>query len=142
RAYDLEINSKPHAIHGTVRDQRWTIVESTPTRAVLRCDFGTKWPFAGWAEHDVALHADRVDLTLSLHAADEPMPAVGGWHPWWRRQLTAGAPAELDLPARAMYVRNADGIASDELAVPPPPGPWDDCFTDLTGPPVLRWPGA
>jgi galactose mutarotase-like enzyme len=23
-----------------------------------------------------------------------------------------------------------------------PPGPWDDCFVDVTSPPVVRWPGA
>ena len=40
-----------------------------------------------------------------------------------------------------MYVRDADGIAVPEK-VAPPAGPWDDCFTDLSGPPVLRWPGA
>jgi galactose mutarotase-like enzyme len=39
-----------------------------------------------------------------------------------------------------MYLRDADGIATDRL-VAPPPGPWDDCFTDLRRPPVLRWPG-
>ena len=39
-----------------------------------------------------------------------------------------------------MYRRDAAGIATGEL-VPPSPGPWDDCFTDLRRPPVLRWPG-
>jgi aldose 1-epimerase len=24
--------------------------------------------------------------------------------------------------------------------VPPPPGPWDDCFVGVEAPPVLRWP--
>jgi aldose 1-epimerase len=40
-----------------------------------------------------------------------------------------------------MYVRDAEGIAVDQR-IPPPAGPWDDCFTDLAGPPVLRWGGA
>jgi galactose mutarotase-like enzyme len=26
--------------------------------------------------------------------------------------------------------------------VTPPPGPWDDCFTDLHGPPVLSFEGG
>ena len=26
-------------------------------------------------------------------------------------------------------------------SVTPPPGPWDDCFTDLRRSPSLRWPG-
>jgi aldose 1-epimerase len=47
---------------------------------------------------------------------------------------------ELDLDAGAMFRRDEAGIATLEL-LPPPPGPWDDCFTDLRRPPVLRWPG-
>ena len=38
-----------------------------------------------------------------------------------------------------MFRRDGAGIATTELG-PPPPGPWDDCFTDLRRPPVLRWP--
>ena len=49
-------------------------------------------------------------------------------------------PVELDLDAGAIYERDADGIAT-RRTVPPPPGPWDECFTDLRRPPVLRWPG-
>jgi aldose 1-epimerase len=64
------------------------------------------------------------------------MPAVGGWHPWWRR------PVHLDLPARTMLRRDAEGIATEERVTPIPPGPWDDCFTDLDGPPVLTWEGG
>jgi aldose 1-epimerase len=40
-----------------------------------------------------------------------------------------------------MYRRDADGIPTGEL-VAPSPGPWDDCFTGLSRPPRLRWPGA
>jgi aldose 1-epimerase len=69
------------------------------------------------------------------------MPAVGGWHPWWQRRLARGAPAELDLSAASMFVRDAEGIAVPET-VSPLPGPWDDCFTDLSGAPVLRWADA
>ena len=39
-----------------------------------------------------------------------------------------------------MYLRDADGITTARV-VGPTPGPWDDCFTDLRQPPVLRWPG-
>jgi galactose mutarotase-like enzyme len=139
--HQLEINSGVHSIHGTVRERPWTVEEADRHRVRIRCDFGPGWPFAGWAEQVIVVHGDRVELELSMHAADGPTPAVGGWHPWWQRQLSRGAPAELELPAVSMYVRDAAGIAVPEK-VPPPPGPWDDCFTDLTGPPVLRWPGA
>jgi aldose 1-epimerase len=140
--HQLEVNSGEHSIHGTVRARPWTVDDAGPRRARLSCDFGPRWPFAGWAEQVFTVHDDRVELDLSLHAADGPMPAVGGWHPWWQRRLAEGEPAELDLPAASMYVRDDQGIAVPEKASPPPPGPWDDCFTDLSGPPVLRWPGA
>ena len=139
--HELPINAGAHAIHGTVRDRVWTVVDSGTGHARLTCDFGPNWPFPGWVEHTITLHADHVDLELTMHAANGRMPAVGGWHPWWRRQLTAGAPARLGLPAGAMYVRDEEGIAVSQL-VPPPPGPWDDCFTDLSGPPVLTWSDA
>ena len=69
------------------------------------------------------------------------MPASIGWHPWFLRRIP-GTPGELELDVEpgAMYARDAAGIATGEL-VPPAPEPWDDCFTDLRRPPVLRWPG-
>ena len=138
--HQLEINSGDHSIHGTVRDRQWTVEEADPHRVRFSCDFGPKWPFAGWAEQVIVVHDDRVELELSMHASDGPTPVVGGWHPWWQRRLGDGAPAVLELPADSMYVRDAEGIAVPEKVSPPPPGPWDDCFTDLSGPPVLRWP--
>jgi len=140
--HQLEINAGAHSMHGTVRQRPWTVEESDRRRVRMRCDFGPAWPFPGWAEQVIVVHDDRVELELSMHAADRPMPVVGGWHPWWQRRLGDGAPAALELPAASMYVRDAEGIAVPETVSPPPPGPWDDCFTDLSGPPVLRWPGA
>jgi aldose 1-epimerase len=69
------------------------------------------------------------------------MPASIGWHPWFLRRIP-GTPGELELDVEpgAMYARDEAGIATTEL-VPPAPEPWDDCFTDLRRPPVLRWPG-
>ena len=38
-----------------------------------------------------------------------------------------------------MHRRDRDGIPSGDL-VKPTEGPWDDCFSDLAGPPGLTWP--
>lgn len=138
--HTLAIDSGDHAIHGTVRHRPWTVEEADPLRARLSCDFGPGWPYAGWAEHVLVLHEDRLELELSLHASAGRMPVSAGWHPWWQRRV-GGVEAQLELPARSMYVRDEEGIAVSEL-VPPPPGPWDDCFTDLSGPAALTWPGV
>lgn len=126
----------PHAIHGTGLDRRWEIVGE----GEIATDLGPDWPFAGRAIQRFELAADHLTCRLELFA-DEPMPASIGWHPWFARRLDGVAEAlELDLDAGAMYERDADGIATTRR-IPPPPGPWDDCFTDLRRPPVLRWPG-
>lgn len=126
----------PHAIHGTALDRRWEVVGE----GEIATDLGPDWPFAGRAVQHFELAADHLTCRLELHA-DEPMPASIGWHPWFARRLEGVPDAlELDLDAGAMYERDAAGIATSRL-IPPPPGPWDDCFTDLRRPPVLRWPG-
>lgn len=145
RRYDLPIQMPPHAIHGTVLDRPWAMLDER----TITTELGPSWPFAGRAVQRFEIDAGRLTCRLELHA-DEAMPASIGWHPWFRRRLAPAAAGpsarepgalELELDAKAMYRRDAAGIATGELIVPPPPGPWDDCFTDLRRPPVLRWPG-
>jgi aldose 1-epimerase len=126
----------PHAIHGTVLDRGWQAVDGS----TIAIELGPDWPFAGGVAQRFELTADSLTCRMELHA-DEPMPASIGWHPWFVRHIP-GTPGELELDVEpgAMYLRDAAGIATGEL-VPPTPGPWDDCFTDLRRPPVLRWPG-
>lgn len=143
--YDLPTAMPPHAIHGTVLDRRWERLDAW----TIGTDLGASWPFAGRAIQRFELESGRFSSRLELHA-DEPMPASIGWHPWFlRRPVPAGdappgpepGPIELALDAGAMLRRDAAGITSGDRIVPPPPGPWDDCFTDLREPPRLSWPG-
>ena len=38
-----------------------------------------------------------------------------------------------------MYVTDTEAIPTGE-ATDVPPGPWDDCFTNLAAPPQVSWP--
>ena len=140
--HQLPRNLPPHAIHGTVYERAWKVEEAGAADALLSCDLGPDWPFPGRVAHSVVLHDDRIELRIEVGADDEPFPASCGWHPWWRRRLSRGGPLELDLDARSMWQRGTDGVPTGELLTPPPPGPYDDCMTDLQAPPVLRWDGA
>jgi aldose 1-epimerase len=136
--YQLPLNKPPHAIHGTARDQTWTEEDE----GVLSTELGPPWPLGGRVVHRIALSADALALTLEVHAADRPMPASCGWHPWWSRHAGAGQPLELSLAASAMYRRDDAGIPTGDL-VAIPPEPWDDCFTGLGDPAAtLTWPDA
>jgi aldose 1-epimerase len=149
--YQLPIDMPPHAIHGTVLDRAWHRLDDR----TIGTELGSEWPFKGRVIQQLALKEGRFDFRLEVHA-DEPMPASIGWHPWFHRQPTrvavdtnarlgtdaraAVVPVELELDAGSMYRRDAAGITTTER-IAPSPGPWDDCFTDLRYPPVLRWPG-
>lgn len=127
----------PHAIHGTTWSSHWE--EAGPDE--LRIELGPPWPFGGEVRHRARLEPDALHLRLEVHADQRPMPASCGWHPWFRRRLGRGEPAELEFQARSMYERDEDGIPTGRL-VTPPPGPWDDCFTDVERPPRLVWAGG
>ena len=136
RTWRLPATLPPHAIHGTVLDRRWHAIDDT----TIAIELGPDWPFAGGVVQRFELTSDRLTCRMELHA-DAPMPASIGWHPWFVRHIP-GVPRELELDVEpgAMYRRDAAGIATGEL-IRPAPEPWDDCFTDLPRPPVLRWPG-
>lgn len=140
--HQLPLNKPPHAIHGTVRDQAWTVDDQSKASAVWSTVLGDPWPFAGRVVQRAALLPDSVALEMEVHATDAAMPTSCGWHPWWSRQLARGEPVEVELHAGAMYHRDGEGIPTGELVGVRPP-PWDDCFTDLHEPAaILTWPSA
>jgi aldose 1-epimerase len=139
RAYELETNLPPNAIHGTVFTRPWDVVAMEVDRAVLVTELGPGWPFHGRVTQSVDLHPDGLEARLDLEA-DEPMPAWLGWHPWFRREI-GGASAQLDFTASRMYARGPDRLPAGEL-VEPTAGPWDDAFVGVARPPRLTWPGG
>jgi len=144
-AYPLVANLPPNAIHGTAFDTAWRVEEVLPDRCRLKVGLGTVWPFAGSVEHEIALEdapgGATLRLRLGVRADDGPMPAVAGWHPWFRRHLDRGAGTVFCLPAARMFEVDAAGLPTGRL-VAPSPGPWDDCFTALAGPVSVTWAGA
>ncbi len=133
--HQLPIGLAPHAIHGTAYARPWSQVADDRFRLELVDD----WPFGGAVEHSVSLDGDRLVLVLEVIAGNRAMPAMAGWHPWFRREV-AGSTVELQFEARAMYERDDRHLPSGRL-VDPTAGPWDDCFVGVSTGPALRWPG-
>jgi aldose 1-epimerase len=143
RSWRVPVNAPPHAIHGFVAERPWR----QDDEQTISVELGSSWPFAGRVMQHFHLSPGQLAFRMSLEAV-EPMPASIGWHPWllrrpgWVGQRLPGAiepaPLELEFAAGSMYLRDSEGIATSRL-VAPTPRPWDDCFTDLRHPPVLRW---
>ena len=133
--YRLPLTLPPHAIHGTAWGGRW---QQHCENGMFK-DLGDDWPFAGRAEQYISLSDHMLTMELSVHAHEDSFPASIGWHPWFLREV-GDASAELLFDAAAIYVDDREQIPTGELASPPP-GPWDNCFTQLRSDPRIRWPG-
>lgn len=141
--HDLPLNADPHAIHGTVRDREWDVVDASGTHATLRQELAPPWPFAGRVTQEFRLTADHLDLALEVTAASEPFPAQAGWHPWFRRHLRRGTePVRIDFTPDWQELRGSDYLPSG-VRIAPRPGPWDDCFGMVDGVRVaVTWPNV
>ncbi len=120
-----------HAMHGYGYLSPWSRVDES----TIAWEFADPWPFAGRATQRFTLEPGSLTIEMQIDA-HERQPILVGWHPWFVRENHAGS-LILSFPAQSMYVRDTDGMPAD--VVPTQPGPWDDCFTDLTGSPKLRW---
>ncbi|MYH71123.1 MAG: aldose 1-epimerase [Acidimicrobiia bacterium] len=133
--YQLELDLPPHAIHGVGYRASW---EATGLET-LHLNLEGLWPFGGRVEQRFEVMDQSLVVTMSVQAAQR-MPAMAGWHPCFRRQLSRGGQAELSFNGGYMWQRDDAGIPTGER-VPVTPGPWDDCFGDVAEPPEVRWPG-
>ena len=121
--HQLQRNHGDHAMHGIGLTADWEVSELTNDRIQLGLDMPTdeQWPFGGRAEQTFEVDSGGIRLHMRVTATDHAFPYSFGWHPWFRK------PQRLDVHPVAMYRRDRDGIAVDEL-VAVPDHPWDDCF--------------
>lgn len=130
--HQLVRNHGRHAIHGTVFDRSWTILERSDHHALLRVDLGSRWPFPGSVTHEVSIDQPTRTITcvLTVHTSGTSMPAQVGWHPWFAR------PVSVEVDFEEMYVRDEHHIPTGQRTAVQPP-PWDDCFTGARHAPTL-----
>jgi len=138
RKHRLPVRLGPHALHGTVLDRAWDVVESTPRSAMLRIDLGPDWPWPGSVTHTIELDGNQIGGAVRCRlevTGAATFPAQVGWHPWF---ADGSRPPQLLFAAHAMYERDRDGIPTGELARVGP-HPWDDCFVGVESAPVLEY---
>ncbi|MET9860780.1 aldose 1-epimerase [Streptomyces smyrnaeus] len=142
--FQLPLNNRPHAIHGTVRDAVWRQAPgATATKASFTYELTDPWPWEGRVTQVVELAEDGGSLTLKLavETFDVSFPAQAGWHPWFLRNLgQGGEDVRIDFSPEWQEERGTDHIPTG-ARIEPRPGPWDDCFGMPGGVDVtLTWP--
>lgn len=120
--HELEINLAPHAIHGTVLDRAFTVVQVSTTEVTMKTGLSSRFAFDGEVTQTISLAADSVNFVLTLATTAEKMPGQVGWHPWFAR------PCRIETAFTEMYLRDKFGIPTGEKVAPPAP-PYDDCFS-------------
>jgi aldose 1-epimerase len=130
--------------HGVVAERPWA-VEGNPSNntAILSIEFGPehpgRWPYSGRAVQSFVLTNSELAMRLEVHSFGHRMPAIAGFHPWFRYQLDDGTTASVTFaPTLRLAEVGGDLIATDDLG----PRPWDEAFTDLTEPPAISWIGG
>lgn len=125
--YQLPLALPPHAAHGTVFSQPWTVDRATASTIELIANLGSQWPFGGSVYQHIELQNDHVRLELRVTAGDQTMPAQVGWHPWFCK------PSHTSLNFESMLQCDEYGIATsarkqtDAINV-------DDCFINPLAP--------
>jgi aldose 1-epimerase len=156
RDWSMPATEPPHALHGTVLDVPWSVIATTRSAVRLEAGLSHEWPMRGHVAHEIELVPGGLRLRLEIHAPDAPMPAIVGWHPWFRRRAARiGAPAgdgagggdaaamtgevELEVRAGRRVVLDAAGLPTGALDAPPV-NHLDDVLLDVSTPPRVAWP--
>lgn len=120
REHQLPRSAEPHSIHGTLFDVPWRVLSRDTSSVDMRAELDPPWPFRGRVTHQISVDSTSVTMRVLLDA-DDDMPAMIGWHPWFRK------PERSPDQLRSMLRRDPAGIATSEI-VERRPGTVDDCF--------------
>jgi aldose 1-epimerase len=140
RKYELPFGRG--AVHGLVAERAWDVVGvPTETSADLAVRIGPQlpggWPFDGLVRQSFCLDDSSLQMRLEVHCLEGTMPAIAGFHPWFRRRLGAGRAAKVSFaPGRRLIHRDGHHVATTDLGQ----RPWDDLFLDLAASPSVTWP--
>ncbi|MCW2877485.1 MAG: Aldose 1-epimerase [Sphaerisporangium sp.] len=131
--WSMPLNFGEHAMHGFVFDRPWRIENNQ-----LVIDLDERWPFGGRVSQRFELGPDELTVSVTVSNDRRSMPAIAGFHPWFRERLLDGTEAGFDFRPGTRYVCDDSGIP---LTVIPGGGdrPWDDSFTNVTRPPTISW---
>jgi galactose mutarotase-like enzyme len=150
RTLQLATGATGHALHGLVYDTAWTVVEATSDAAVLRCPLaGRGWELGGSVTHELRLAPGRLELGLTVEAAEHGFPAAAGWHPWFRRpepgDLVVRVDADEVLRTTSDLVPTGERepvSGATDLRSGPELGErrLDHPFPDVRSPAIVGWP--
>jgi aldose 1-epimerase len=132
-SYQLPLNFGPNAMHGFVFDRPWRVTDDG-----VAIDLDERWPFGGSVTQRFELGENSLRISATISNEEREMPAILGFHPWFRDELEGGGLASFDFEPGTRYICDDNGIPTHTIAGGGP-RPWDDSFTDVAIPPSIWW---
>ncbi|MFM7331678.1 MAG: aldose 1-epimerase, partial [Brachymonas sp.] len=126
-----------HSIHGIGWQREWGVLEAQDDFCMLSLEHaaGSAWPFAFDASQTFRLHADALEMRMSITNQSSSAAPVGlGWHPYFSKR----AGQRLNFAAQSIWQMGTDripvgdtahtGLAQsvDDLTI-------DNCFSGWSG---------
>ena len=158
REYNLRPNTpEGTAQHGDVRSRRWPVINSGAalTGSLDSREFAdANYPFAYTVGIEYRLYGPDVMTALELrNVGDKPMPAGGGFHPYFARSFGAACDATLQFHAEGVYFTGPDlmptaGMQSIPTSLSFGDGRsigfdhFDHAYGGWDGHATLSWPGS
>lgn len=155
RTYQLR-GAEKHAIHGDVRDRPWRLTRHDASEALLELrskDFpDLNFPFPFDARVRYVLDGRKLVTGLVLtNAGSEPMPAGGGFHPYFNRALAGhDENVELRFHVSGVYPAGDPPLPTGPPVALPPEQDFserrpldvtlDHCFAGWDGAAEMHWP--
>lgn len=142
--HHVDLDANGAAQHGILAERRWDVEETVGKGAVtLSAQFGPefpgRWPFAGHAVQSFRLNECALQMRLEVHSSGQRMPAIAGFHPWFRCRLDDGAEASVTFSPTSRLVDRSGGVLSTNNLGQ---RPWDEAFVGLAEPPTISWVGG
>ena len=145
--HPLPVTYGEWAMHGTLAHQPAQVLDresdADVARLVARIAEHPGWPWPTVVDIEWELRERCLTTTITVHAPEDEIPVVVGWHPWFRRELDTGGPMEWALAATERAERGEDYLPTGRLLpFDQGQGPFDDAFVVPDGRATVRWPGA
>jgi aldose 1-epimerase len=101
----VPVNFDEHAMHGFVFDRPWRV-----EGGLLVIDIDDRWPFGGRVSQHFELGLNQLTVSVVVSNATRSMPAIVGFHPWFRDRLPDGTEARFDFHPGTRYLCDDSGI--------------------------------
>jgi len=146
------------AIHGAVKNRRWTILDRSPVSARLRCILdgaqGANWPWRCVVEASYVIEGAALRIALAVVNDDHDlMPAGLGIHPFFNRTLwntqdrvELKAAVSGRYPSRDMFPNGPAAPDAVSASLSDGGSLWgqalDDVFAGFGGEATITWPAS